>query len=78
MFITSDIQRSFFYRNIWPLAAICCLGLVAFLIAVTIVLALIPVYLPTKDLTINSNTLNAKFLFVYQQIIFHIDILHDL
>jgi hypothetical protein len=30
------------------LAAICCLGLVGFLIASTIVLALIPVYLPRK------------------------------
>jgi hypothetical protein len=35
----------------WPLAAICCLGLIGFLIAATIVLALIPLYLPQKGTT---------------------------
>jgi hypothetical protein len=35
----------------WPLAAICCLGLIGFLIAATIVLALIPLYLPQKSAT---------------------------
>jgi len=35
----------------WPLAAICCLGLILFLIAGTIILALIPLYLPHKDAT---------------------------
>jgi len=33
------------------LAAIFCLGLIGFLIAATIVLALIPVYLPQKGVT---------------------------
>ncbi|CAF1552876.1 unnamed protein product, partial [Adineta ricciae] len=35
----------------WPLAAVCCLGLILFLICAAIVLALIPLYLPTKNLT---------------------------
>jgi len=39
-----------------PLAAICCLGLILFLIAATIVLALIPIYLPRKDA--NAGTTN--------------------
>jgi len=39
-----------------PLAAICCLGLILLLIAATIVLALIPIYLPRKD--VNAGTTN--------------------
>ena len=38
-------------RAAWPLAAVCCLGIILFLICAAIVLALIPLYLPTKDLT---------------------------
>ncbi|CAF1522766.1 unnamed protein product, partial [Rotaria magnacalcarata] len=33
---------------VWPLVALCCLGIVGLLIAGTIVLALIPIYLPQK------------------------------
>jgi len=39
-----------------PILAICCLLFIAFLIAATIVLALIPVYLPHKNATPASNT----------------------
>ena len=38
-----------FFRGAWPLAAICCLGLLGLLVAATIVLALIPIYLPGKQ-----------------------------
>jgi len=38
----------------YPLLAICCAGLVLFGIAATIVLALIPLYLPTKTVTPGS------------------------
>ncbi|CAF0838065.1 unnamed protein product [Adineta steineri] len=41
-----------------PLLAICCLGFILFLIAATIVLALIPVYLSTRGSTSSSNTKN--------------------
>ena len=83
MFLITVIHIPLFYRNMWPLAAICCLGLVGFLIAATIVLALIPVYLPSKDVTVknnnnnNNNTVSGTSLFVDQHIIFYIDILHD-
>jgi hypothetical protein len=50
-----------------PLAAICCLGILCLLIAGTIVLALIPIYLPTRQIntvTNNSNgTISIFFLF---------------
>ncbi|CAF1316001.1 unnamed protein product [Adineta steineri] len=39
-----------------PLLAICCLGFILFLIAATIVLALIPVYLSTRGSTSSSTT----------------------
>jgi len=42
------------FRYAWPLAGICCLGLIGFLIAATIVLALIPLYLPNKQVTVNN------------------------
>ncbi|CAF1108208.1 unnamed protein product [Adineta steineri] len=47
----------------WPLAAICCLGLLLFTIAAAIVIALIPVYLPTKNASASQNvfTSNAPF-----------------
>jgi hypothetical protein len=38
----------------YPLLAICCAALVLFAIATTIVLALIPVYLPSKSVTLGS------------------------
>jgi hypothetical protein len=50
----------FFFRGVWSLAAICCLGILGFLIAATIVLALIPVYLPRKQATLAHNTLNGS------------------
>lgn len=39
-----------------PFATVCCIGSVLLLIAGTIVLALIPIYTPQKDLTASSNT----------------------
>lgn len=45
-----------------PLLAICCLIFVLFLIAATIVLALIPVYLPNKTVS-TSNEMNY---FIYE------------
>jgi hypothetical protein len=42
---------------VWPLAAICCFGLLGLLIAGTIVLALIPIYLPSKQvIPVNNNS----------------------
>jgi hypothetical protein len=38
----------------YPLLAICCAGLVLFTIAAAIVLALIPIYLPSKSVTLAS------------------------
>lgn len=35
--------------GIWPFAGICCLGLVGFLIAATIILSLIPLYVEKKE-----------------------------
>jgi hypothetical protein len=35
--------------SIWPLGLICCFGLILFLIVTSIVLALIPLYLPQHD-----------------------------
>jgi len=57
-------QRSGFNA---PLAAICCLALVLFLIAATIVLALIPLYIPTKDATAGGNTNTYYFLMTPNQ-----------
>jgi hypothetical protein len=54
-----------FYRSLLPFAALCCLGILGFLIAATIVLALIPVYLPTKDVQTSSTTTNGKFVFIF-------------
>jgi hypothetical protein len=42
------LKSSDLCRAAWPLAAICCLGLILFLICATIVLALIPVYLSAR------------------------------
>jgi hypothetical protein len=55
----------FFFRGIWSLAAICCLGILGFLIAATIVLALIPVYLPRKQATLAHNTLNGSMTLLF-------------
>jgi len=38
----------------FPMIAICCLALILFTIAATIVLSLIPVYLSTRDATLNN------------------------
>ncbi len=35
--------------SLWPLGLICCFGLILFLIATSIILALIPLYLPQHD-----------------------------
>jgi hypothetical protein len=43
--VTRSISAAF------PIAAICCLGLILFAITVTIILALIPVYLLQKSAT---------------------------
>ncbi|CAF1149491.1 unnamed protein product, partial [Adineta ricciae] len=50
-------------RAAWPLAAVCCLGLILFLICAAIVLALIPLYLPTKNLTpsVDDNKSTSPF-----------------
>ncbi|UJR10720.1 hypothetical protein I4U23_014910 [Adineta vaga] len=42
-------------KAVWPIAAICCLALIFFVISAAIVLALIPVYLPRKDITPAEN-----------------------
>jgi len=42
-----------------PLLAICCLGIILFLIAASIVLALIPVYIPQKVATGTVNICKA-------------------
>ena len=43
------------------LAGICCLGLILFLIAATIVLSLIPIYTPTRDRAPATGTLARSF-----------------
>ena len=48
------------YRSVLPLLGICCLGIVGLLVAITIVLALIPLYIPTKRLEVNNATVNSK------------------
>ncbi|CAF1184587.1 unnamed protein product [Adineta steineri] len=50
----------------WPLAAICCLGLLLFTIAAAIVIALIPVYLPTKNASASQNVLTSNTPFYLQ------------
>jgi hypothetical protein len=37
-----------------PFAGLCCLGIIGFLIAATIVLALIPIYLPRRNVSPGS------------------------
>jgi hypothetical protein len=48
------------------LAAICCLGILGFLIAATIVLALIPVYLPTKEVTAAQTSTNSMISYCFK------------
>jgi len=45
-----------------PILAVCCLGIILFLIASTIVLALIPVYLPTRNTNLGGTTQTFFFL----------------
>jgi hypothetical protein len=45
-----------------PLLALCCLMFILFLIAATIVLALIPIYLPAKNANLNNNSPSYYFL----------------
>ena len=52
------------FRNKWFLLGICCLGLIGFLVAVTIILALIPLYLPTKKMQPNNITASSKSVLV--------------
>ncbi|CAF1550954.1 unnamed protein product [Rotaria sp. Silwood1] len=49
-----------------PLAAICCLCVLFFLLAATIILALIPVYLPKKDLS-NLPSTKTKYIILNPQ-----------
>lgn len=51
-----NVQFEFSQRNMWPLASIVCFGCLGFLVAATIVLALIPLYLPTKDVVPSDGT----------------------
>jgi hypothetical protein len=53
------------FRNAWPLAAVCCFGILGFLIAGTIVLALIPLYLSTKTVAPVANT-NGEICSLYE------------
>jgi hypothetical protein len=64
---------SLYSRSLWPLAAICCLGIILFLIAATIVLALIPLYLSTKQIAINNNNVNSKCIVKLQTTVFDFD-----
>ncbi|CAF5139590.1 unnamed protein product, partial [Rotaria magnacalcarata] len=51
---------------VWPLVALCCLGIVGLLIAGTIVLALIPIYLPQKAAAaVSSASPNDNFFLQY-------------
>ncbi|CAM4833497.1 unnamed protein product [Rotaria magnacalcarata] len=53
-------------KAVWPLAALCCLGIVGILIAGTIILALIPIYLPQKTAAAVSLTSpNDNFFLQY-------------
>ena len=49
-----------FSRGAWPFAAICCFLILGLLIAGTIVLALIPLYLPKKQATLAIDNSNGK------------------
>ena len=44
----------------------CCLVLVGLAFGIAIVLALIPLYLPTKDVTINNAATTGEIFFRYQ------------
>ncbi len=50
------ITFSRYFKRLWPwsLAALCGLGFVLFLIALTIVLSLIPVYLSRRDISLSN------------------------
>lgn len=52
----------------WPFGLICCFGILAFLIVSSVILALIPIYLPTRTATIQTQASNEKdsFLFFFQ------------
>jgi hypothetical protein len=50
-----------------PLLAICCLGIILFLIAATIVLALIPLYIPKKTLTPGGTSSSNSFTLTPQR-----------
>lgn len=65
----SSFNRSRFAAIGAPLIAICCLGAAAFIIATTIVLSLIPLYIPAKTATaagkrwiISSHNLHIKLI----------------
>ena len=66
VFIVRSIWNSkcliFSLRSIWISAGICLLGIIGFLIATTIVLALIPIYISKKNLTPSENSDNYKHL----------------
>lgn len=50
-------------RTLWPIGIVCCFALVLFLIASTIILALIPLYLPHRSLSQSQTNLNKNELF---------------
>ncbi len=52
------ITFSRYFKRLWPwsLAALCGLGFVLFLIALTIVLSLIPVYLSSQDISLSNGS----------------------
>ena len=53
-------HKYFVDRTALPLIGICCLVCVGLGIAITIVLALIPLYLPVKDATLGNTTSISK------------------
>jgi hypothetical protein len=64
---SSFLMHSMFFRKVYqaiwvnkPLAAICCLFLMAASVAVVIVMGLIPIYLPYKAVAIIAKN-NSKF-----------------
>jgi len=60
-----NINHRWFYRTFLPIAGICCLAITGFLIATTIVLALIPLYVPQQHATVYTVPDGIIFCFPY-------------